>query len=86
MVPLQFLVQLRQNYPQFAETSPQTGAYKQQDAEECWTQLLYTLNERLKVCTLASSQCVLSLMNFKIFMGNQTLNMGRLTTSTSYTA
>ena len=49
MVPYQFLVQLRQNYPQFAEQSPQTGAFKQQDAEECWTQLLYTLNERLKV-------------------------------------
>ena len=49
VLPLHFLMQLRQNYPQFAEQAPTTGAYKQQDAEECWSQLLYTLNERLQV-------------------------------------
>ena len=50
VLPLHFLMQLRQNFPQFAEQAPTTGAYKQQDAEECWSQLLACLNERLQVC------------------------------------
>ena len=49
VLPLRFLVQLRASFPQFAEMST-AGLYKQQDAEECWTQLLYTLRERLQVC------------------------------------
>jgi len=44
-----FLMNLREKYPQFAQQG-NTGAYMQQDAEECWTQLLYSLRERLKVC------------------------------------
>jgi hypothetical protein len=47
VTPFSFLMQLRERYPQFAQQS-NTGAYMQQDAEECWTQLLYTLRERLK--------------------------------------
>ena len=42
-------MQLRGKYPQFAQQ--RNGFYMQQDAEECWTQLLYSLRERLKVCT-----------------------------------
>lgn len=49
VTPLVFLMNLREKYPQFAQQS-NTGAYMQQDAEECWTQLLYSLRERLKVC------------------------------------
>lgn len=45
--PLRFLLMLRERFPQFAETSRQ-GQYSQQDAEECWTQLVYTLKETVK--------------------------------------
>ncbi|GAX83581.1 hypothetical protein CEUSTIGMA_g11006.t1 [Chlamydomonas eustigma] len=45
--PLGFLYALRVKFPQFAQQGQQ-GAYMQQDAEECWTNLLYTLRERLK--------------------------------------
>ncbi len=47
VMPFRFLSQLRASYPQFAEQG-RTGAYSQQDAEECWSQLLYTLRERLR--------------------------------------
>ena len=36
---------IRDRYPQFAQQ--QNGMFMQQDAEECWTQLLYSLRERL---------------------------------------
>ena len=48
MTPMMFLMHLREKYPQFAQQT-NTGMYMQQDAEECWTQLLYSLRERLKV-------------------------------------
>jgi len=47
VTPFGFLMQLREKYPQFAQQ--RNGFYMQQDAEECWTQLLYSLRERLKV-------------------------------------
>ncbi|KAK9834879.1 hypothetical protein WJX81_005740 [Elliptochloris bilobata] len=47
VMPFRFLAQLREKYPQFAQQG-RTGAYSQQDAEECWSQLLYTLRERLR--------------------------------------
>lgn len=57
VLPLRFLVQLRASFPQFAEMTT-TGMYKQQDAEECWTQLLYSLRERLQVCkSFGSAHC-----------------------------
>ncbi|XP_016550678.1 ubiquitin carboxyl-terminal hydrolase 6 isoform X2 [Capsicum annuum] len=40
-------VVLRKKYPQFGQQS--NGAFMQQDAEECWTQLLYTLSQSLKL-------------------------------------
>uniref|UniRef100_A0A1D1Y2F2 Ubiquitin carboxyl-terminal hydrolase n=1 Tax=Anthurium amnicola TaxID=1678845 RepID=A0A1D1Y2F2_9ARAE len=46
VVPMQFLTVLRKKYPQFAQQ--QNGIYMQQDAEECWTQLIYTLSQSLK--------------------------------------
>ncbi|VAH76470.1 unnamed protein product [Triticum turgidum subsp. durum] len=36
---------LRKKYPQFAQQ--QNNVYMQQDAEECWTQLIYTLSQTL---------------------------------------
>ncbi|KAG0494229.1 hypothetical protein HPP92_005223 [Vanilla planifolia] len=46
VAPLQFLSVLRKKYPQFAQQ--QNGVYMQQDAEECWTQLMYTLSQSLR--------------------------------------
>mmetsp|Transcript_2653 Transcript_2653/g.7188 ORF Transcript_2653/g.7188 Transcript_2653/m.7188 type:complete len:491 (-) Transcript_2653:141-1613(-) len=43
--PYMFLNVLREAFPTFAQQ--QNGIYSQQDAEECWTQLLYTLRTRL---------------------------------------
>ena len=54
VTPMSFLLRLRSLYPQFAQQQPpNSGEYMQQDAEECWTQLLYTLKETLQVrrCT-----------------------------------
>ncbi|KAK9102221.1 hypothetical protein Sjap_019475 [Stephania japonica] len=44
--PVQFWMVLRKKYPQFGQL--QNGAFMQQDAEECWTQLMYTLSQSLK--------------------------------------
>lgn len=42
--PIILLTVLRKIYPQFAEKDPSTGFYKQQDAEELFTQLLHTVD------------------------------------------
>ncbi|CAI5942998.1 unnamed protein product, partial [Closterium sp. NIES-65] len=47
VTPLRFLMLLRQRFPQFAQQG-EHGAYMQQDAEECWTQLLFSLAQRLR--------------------------------------
>jgi hypothetical protein len=46
--PFKFLLTLRERFPQFAQTG-QAGEYMQQDAEECYSQIMYTLREKLKV-------------------------------------
>ncbi|KAL8466102.1 hypothetical protein ACS0TY_035277 [Phlomoides rotata] len=46
VAPMRFLTALRSKYPQFAQLH--NGVYMQQDAEECWTQLLFTLSLSLK--------------------------------------
>ncbi|XP_073006842.1 ubiquitin carboxyl-terminal hydrolase 6 [Typha latifolia] len=46
VAPMQFLSVLRKKYPQFAQQH--NGVYMQQDAEECWTQLMYTLSQSLR--------------------------------------
>ncbi|CDO97936.1 unnamed protein product [Coffea canephora] len=46
VAPMQFWMVLRKKYPQFGQLN--NGAFMQQDAEECWTQLLYTLSLSLK--------------------------------------
>ncbi|WIA19265.1 hypothetical protein OEZ85_003900 [Tetradesmus obliquus] len=45
--PFKFLLTLRQRFPQFAQQTNE-GLYMQQDAEECWTQVMYVLKEQLK--------------------------------------
>ncbi|KAH0920749.1 hypothetical protein HID58_020767 [Brassica napus] len=47
--PTQFWMTLRKKFPQFSQL--QNGMHMQQDAEECWTQLLYTLSQSLKAPT-----------------------------------
>lgn len=46
--PFKFLLTLRERFPQFAQTG-QGGEYMQQDAEECFSQVMYTLKEKLRV-------------------------------------
>ncbi|CAI9114280.1 OLC1v1014963C3 [Oldenlandia corymbosa var. corymbosa] len=46
VAPMKFWTELRKKYPQFGQLH--NGAFMQQDAEECWTQLLYTLSQSLK--------------------------------------
>ncbi|KAH6790132.1 ubiquitin-specific protease 6 [Perilla frutescens var. frutescens] len=52
VAPVRFLTALRSKYPQFAQLH--NGIYMQQDAEECWTQLLFTLS--LAVRSSSSSE------------------------------
>ncbi|KAG5137119.1 hypothetical protein JHK82_021850 [Glycine max] len=46
VAPMQFWMVLRKKYPQFGQLH--NGVFMQQDAEECWTQLLYTLSQSLR--------------------------------------
>lgn len=48
VTPFRFLKVMRDQYPQFAQQGEQ-GMYMQQDAEECWTQLVYSLTQRLRL-------------------------------------
>ncbi|PNH11389.1 Ubiquitin carboxyl-terminal hydrolase 7, partial [Tetrabaena socialis] len=45
--PYAFLMALRAKFPQFAQQGT-GGAYSQQDAEECWTNVMYALKEKVK--------------------------------------
>ena len=45
--PMAFLATMRELFPQFAQQG-QGGAFMQQDAEECYSQLMFTLKEALK--------------------------------------
>eukprot|EP00884_Botryococcus_braunii_P009225 jgi/Botrbrau1/18303/Bobra.0179s0032.1 len=47
VAPFRFLFHLRNINPQFAQQG-QGGQYMQQDADECWTQTLYTFRQQLK--------------------------------------
>ncbi|XP_039020641.1 ubiquitin carboxyl-terminal hydrolase 6-like isoform X1 [Hibiscus syriacus] len=54
VAPMQFWMVLRKKYPQFGQLH--NGVFMQQDAEECWTQLLYTLSQSLR--SLGSSESI----------------------------
>lgn len=60
--PFKFLITLRQRFPQFAQQTNE-GHYMQQDAEECWTQVVYTLKEQLKVISNACKQQIVLQLN-----------------------
>ena len=45
--PTLFITVLRTAFPQFAQKSQQTGAFQQQDAEECWGLIMSVLSRRL---------------------------------------
>lgn len=47
--PMMFLNAFRNKYPQFAEKSRDGRGYAQQDAEEAWSQLIFTLQRDLKL-------------------------------------
>ncbi|ORX74043.1 cysteine proteinase [Linderina pennispora] len=48
VAPIVFLQFLRQVFPKFAERDPQFGGYRQQDAEECYNEILTALGRELK--------------------------------------
>ncbi|GER46951.1 ubiquitin carboxyl-terminal hydrolase [Striga asiatica] len=48
VAPMRFLMALRSKCPQIAQLHNGIYIYMQQDAEECWTQLLFTLSLSLK--------------------------------------
>lgn len=48
VLPARFLLTLRSSFPQFAEVG-EGGVYKQQDAEECWSQVIQALGDKLRV-------------------------------------
>ncbi|OAY36537.1 ubiquitin carboxyl-terminal hydrolase 6 [Manihot esculenta] len=53
VAPMQFWMVLRKKYPQFGQLH--NSSFMQQDAEECWTQLLYTLSQSLRSPSLNGS-------------------------------
>ncbi|KAL5755798.1 hypothetical protein ACOSQ2_020544 [Xanthoceras sorbifolium] len=53
VAPMQFWMLLRKKYPQFGQLH--NGSFMQQDAEECWTQLLYTLSQSLGSSTISEN-------------------------------
>lgn len=57
VAPFSFLQILRQKFPQFAQTG-QGGAFMQQDAEECWSQIMFALSQRLRSTTTPSSPVI----------------------------
>jgi ubiquitin carboxyl-terminal hydrolase 14 len=44
--PLVFLQVLRTAFPQFAQKG-EGGIFMQQDAEECWSQIVHSLNQKM---------------------------------------
>jgi ubiquitin carboxyl-terminal hydrolase 14 len=55
--PFKFLLSLRQRFPQFAQQTNE-GLYMQQDAEECFTQLMTSLKDQLKVSSRRPSKFI----------------------------
>ena len=53
--PGMFLQALRTVFPQFAERARSGMGYAQQDAEECWSQIMHTLRQNLKGSSSESS-------------------------------
>lgn len=48
VAPFTFTQTLRMAFPQFDEVSPETGGHSQQDADECFQQVLTALGQELK--------------------------------------
>ncbi|KAL6784342.1 hypothetical protein ACKKBG_A05775 [Auxenochlorella protothecoides x Auxenochlorella symbiontica] len=63
--PMAFLLSLRKKFPQFAQQARE-GYYMQQDAEECWTNLLYVLRETLQGSSPAAGSAVERLFGVRL--------------------
>eukprot|EP00873_Tetraselmis_striata_P024754 jgi/Tetstr1/445018/TSEL_032826.t1 len=59
--PMRFLMAMREKFPQFSQQG-QGGTFMQQDAEECWTQFLYVLRERLREGNTPSGDSLITKM------------------------
>lgn len=67
--PARFLQALRTVFPQFAQQARSGHGFAQQDAEECWSQIIYTLRQNLKSSSGGSSTLVESSLD--TFMGGR---------------
>ncbi|KAJ1420277.1 Ubiquitin-like domain superfamily [Sesbania bispinosa] len=75
VAPMQFWMVLRKKYPQFGQLH--NGVFMQQDAEECWTQLLYTLSQSLRSSGSSENPDALKAL-FGIELISRLTKLGRL--------
>ena len=61
VAPFRMLMSMRERFPQFAQQG-EGGAYMQQDAEECWTQLLQTYAVAFRSPTQPYVSCIASVV------------------------
>jgi len=54
VVPIKFVNTFRTAFPMFAERTDDGRGYVQQDAEECWSTIINSLSQKIKVATDAS--------------------------------
>ncbi|XP_031488644.1 ubiquitin carboxyl-terminal hydrolase 6 isoform X2 [Nymphaea colorata] len=64
VAPMQFWMVLRKKFPQFGQQH--NGFYMQQDAEECWSQLLYLLSQSIKEPEARENETVKSLFGIEL--------------------
>ncbi|KAF3781678.1 Ubiquitin carboxyl-terminal hydrolase 6 [Nymphaea thermarum] len=64
VAPMQFWMVLRKKFPQFGQQH--NGFYMQQDAEECWSQLLYLLSQSIKEPEARENETVKSLFGTEL--------------------
>lgn len=57
-IPFALVNFLHQEFPRFAERAPEGGGFMQQDANECWVELMRTLNNHLKVPLAADKKLI----------------------------
>lgn len=60
-----FVTQLRSQFPQFAQTSPQSGGYMQQDAEEFYNVLAMSISSALEATGVDGARARDSLLNMQ---------------------
>jgi len=78
VVPMRFVNTFRTAFPMFAERTEDGRGYVQQDAEECWSTIINSLSQRLKIAATAEPSNVAPNSTPPLLKGTETLrdNMG----------